>query len=260
MSVIYEVKENIALVTLNRPEVRNALNTETMSKVIESLNLAKEDEQVRVVVVRSAGDKAFCAGADLDELLKKKDEANIMELRSFLQHFVNVIRALNDIGKPTIASVQGYALAGGCGLAVACDLTIAGEKARFGVPEINVGFWGMIITAPIFRAVGMKSGLEMLYTGRQIDAHEARRIGLVNRVVPNEDLENEVMGLARELASKSPIAMKLGRDAFLTTRDMEYTKALKYLSEIVVLLASTDDMREGISAFREKRDPQWKGK
>ncbi|MDY7038839.1 MAG: enoyl-CoA hydratase/isomerase family protein [Thermodesulfobacteriota bacterium] len=258
MEFIYEVKENIAFMTINRPEVRNALNNEITKQLLDSVVRAKEDDDVRVIVIRSTGDNSFSAGADLSMLKENRDD--MVGFRSGFKIFAELLYSLTEVGKPTIAAVQGYALAGGCGIAAACDLTIAAEKAKFGLTEINVGFWAMVITAPIFRAVGMKNGLELCYTGKIIDAEEAKRIGMVNRVVPNESLEQEVMRLAKDLASKNPVAMRLGREAYYTTRDMEYGKALKYLSELVIILASTEGCKEGIAAFLEKREPEWEGK
>lgn len=260
MTLLREVKDHILFLTINRPEVRNAMNEEVMDRLIDSLTEAKNDPDIRVIVLRGAGEQAFCAGADLGKLGEEGRESGIIQLRSFMAKFPSVLKGLIDAGKPTISMVQGYALAGGCGLAVACDLTIAGKKAKFGIPEINVGFWGMMIMAPIFQAVGMKNGLELCYTGKHIDAYEAERIGMVNKIVPNEDLQKETVRLARELSLKSPVAMRLGRDAYYATREMGYDSALKYLNEAVVILASSEDCKEGISAFNEKRSPVWKGR
>jgi len=259
MNLLYEVKDYIALITINRPDVRNSLNDEAMNGIIDALTKARKDDDVRVIIIRGAGDSAFCAGADLS-MLGEMQAGSIIKLREYLKEYGKLMNALANAGKPTIAAVQGYALAGGCGLAVACDLTFASEKAHFGIPEINVGFWGMMITAPIFKAVGMKKGLELFYTGRHIDAVEAEQIGMVNRVFPHADLFPEVMKFAAGLAKKSPVAIKMGREAFYESRDMEYDKALSYLSEMVTILASSDDCAEGVAAFKEKRKPVWQGK
>gem|GEM_PF-35420 len=256
--MFYEESDHVAVITLNRPEVNNALNAGLMEEIVRALEESGKNPEVRVIVVRGAGDKAFCAGADLGGVGEKS--GSVIEMRVHLSRYADLITALADVGKPTIAAVQGYALAGGCGLAAACDLTVASEKARFGVPEVNVGLWGMIITAPIFRAVGMKKGLELFYTGKHIDSHEAEKIGLVNKVSAHGSLIEETMILAGELASKSPLAMALGREAYYTSRDMEYFKSVKYLREMVTPLACSEDCREGIAAFKEKRKPRWQGR
>lgn len=254
----HEEKDHVAVITLNRPEVNNALNAGLMEEIVRALKESGKNPEMRVIVIRGAGDKAFCAGADLGGVGEKS--GSVIEMRAHLSKYAGLITALAEVGKPTIAAVQGYALAGGCGLAAACDLTIASEKARFGVPEINVGLWGMIITAPIFRAVGMKKGLELFYTGKHIDAYEAEKIGLVNKVAPHDSLLEETMSMAGELASKSPLAMAMGREAYYTSRDMEYFKAVRYLREMVTPLACSEDCREGIAAFKEKRKPRWQGR
>jgi len=168
--------------------------------------------------------------------------------------------AFPSLGKPSIAAVNGLALAGGCGLAIYPDITIASENAKFGVPEINVGIWSMMVSASLLRAVGRKKALELMCTGEIIDAYEAQRIGLINRVVPADQLENAVMDLAEKFKNKSPAIMELGLNAFYTMADMEFTKAVMYLREMVVLLLSTEDSQEGVTAFLEKRKPKWKGK
>lgn len=257
--LLTDVKEHIATLTLNRPEVRNSLNAGLMEELVDALGQARDDAEVRVVVLKGAGDKAFCAGADLGKIEDQAKEG-IVAARAHLIKYAEIILALVDVGKPTIAQVQGYALAGGCGLVAACDLAVASENASFAVPEINVGIWGMIITAPMFRCVMTKPGLEMFYTGNRISAVEAHRIGLVNRVVPPERLEEETKKLAQTIAGKSPFALKMGREAFYTARDMEYTKAVKYLRELVPVLSCSEDAAEGIRAFLEKRAPQWKGR
>ena len=258
-NIEYMVKNRIAYITLNRPEVRNALNEDLMGEIVLSLNAADNDKDVNVIVLQGAGDKAFSAGGDLNKLREKSRESSI-SIREYTNNYGNMLLALERSVKPTISSVQGYALAGGCGLAVACDLTIASEKAIFGVPEINIGFWGAMITAPIVRLVGMKKAMELFYTGNQITASEAEKLGLVNRVVSHERLGSEVAELASSIAKKSPLAIKLGREMFRNSRDMEYIKSINYLREMATILAGSEDAYEGMSAFLEKREAQWKGR
>jgi enoyl-CoA hydratase/carnithine racemase len=258
-NIIYTVENGIAKITLNRPEIRNALNEELMGEIIHALKKSNDDENVMVIILQGAGDKAFSAGGDLNKLRAKSRESTI-SIREYTNNYGKMLLALEAMGKPTVASVQGYALAGGCGLAVACDITIASEKAIFGVPEINIGFWGAMITAPIVRLVGIKKAMELFYTGNQISAVEAERIGLINRMVSHELLEQEVMALAGSIATKSPLAIRLGREMFRNSRDMEYVKSINYLREMATILAGSDDAYEGMSAFLEKREAQWKGK
>jgi len=258
-NLLYEVKDTIAYITLNRPDVRNALNEEMMIEVAEALAEANKDDSVRVIVLKGSGDKAFSAGGDLKKLREKTQESSIA-IRDYTTNYANMILAIEEINKPIIASVQGYALAGGCGLATACDITVASENATFGVPEINIGFWGAIITAPIARAVGMKKAMELFYTGQQIKAEEAEKIQLINRVVEHDKLDEEVDKLANDIASKSPLAIRLGREMFIASRDMEYEKSIHYLREMATILAGSNDAYEGMTAFLEKREPKWEGK
>jgi len=254
--LIYEKKENIAVITLNRPHVHNALNEDLMAEIVDAFRQA--DSDARVIILKGAGDKAFSAGGDLEKLREKAREKSI-SARKYTTHYANLMLSFREITKPVIAVVQGYALAGGCGLAVACDLTIASEKARLGVTEINIGFWGAMITAPIVRVVGLKKAMELFYTGKIIDGIEAERIGLINKVVPHERLEEEAMAMAETIASKSPLAIKMGREMFLNAQDMEYAKSIKYLREMATILVGSNDAYEGMSAFLEKREPKWQG-
>ena len=162
------------------------------------------------------------------------------------------------MSKPVIGAVHGAAVANGCGLAVACDLTIASEDARFGTTAINVGLFCFGPSAPVSRCVGKKRSLELLLTGDIIDAKEAERIGLVNEVVPREELEGSAMKLAGKLASKSPVALQMGKTSFYKMSDMGYDEALTYLGEVFTTLCTTEDAKEGVSAFKDKRQPQWK--
>jgi enoyl-CoA hydratase/carnithine racemase len=174
--------------------------------------------------------------------------------------FVEMFMAMHALGKPIVAMVNGHALAGGMGLMVGCDLVVASEAAEVGTTEINLGLWPMMITAEIVRSIGRKKALELMMTGERLPAREAERIGLVNRVVPADKLEEETMALASKLASKSPAAMRLGLRAFYDTQDLDLLPALQHLQGQLGAVLATEDAAEGIAAFLQKREPVWKGK
>ncbi len=248
-------KKPIATLTLNRPERRNALSGQLMRELYRGFQECADDDSIRVLIVRGAGGN-FCAGADLNEVMDK----TIMEYRKHFTVLPEVFRTIARMGKPVIAAVEGYALAGGCGLAATCDLTIASEDATFGVTEIRVGLFPMVISAPIFRLIGRKRGFELFFTGEMVSAKEAAEIGLINRAVPKDRFEDEVMALANKLAALSPTVLRLGKDALYTQADMEYFKAMDYLKEMVAVVSTTEDSKEGIDAFLHKRKPQWTGR
>jgi len=254
--ILYEIGDGIAKVTLNLPEKMNRLSVGTMKEITAALAAAKRDESVRVILIKAAGDKAFCSGADPSDF---KGHTPI-ENRKIFKAFADLSRIFMDLGKPSIAAVNGLALAGGCGLAIYPDITIASEKAKFGLPEINVGLWSCMVSASLPRILGRKKAIELLLTGDLIEAKEAERIGLINRVVPHEKLEETVMDLARKLSQKSSVVLRLGRDSFYTMQDMEFNKAITYLREILALIVSTEDCQEGVTAFMEKRKPVWKNR
>ena len=254
--ILYGVEAGIARVTLNNPEKLNRLSIEAMKEIVSALEAAKGDDAARVIVIQAAGDKAFCAGANLQDF----GGLNAVEARRVFRAFADLSSVIIDLGKPSIAAVNGLALAGGCGLAIYPDITIASEKATFGLPEINVGLWSCMVSASLPRILGTKKALELLLTGDMIDAREAERIGLVNRVVPHDQLETTVMDLARKLAEKSGVVMGLGRDSFYTMQGMEYKKALEYLLDVLVVIMGSEDCKEGLAAFVEKRKPVWKNK
>jgi enoyl-CoA hydratase/carnithine racemase len=245
-----------ANIIINRPEKRNALNAATIAELYQAFEICKGDPSVRVVVLSGAGDKAFCAGADLAE-----NRQTMNEYLRYVQRetFVNLFKIIPQLGKPVIGAVQGVALAGGCGLAASCDFVIASEAARFGTPEVNVGLFPMMISAILIRNLGRKKAYDLMLTGRQIDAHEAERIGLITRVVPAEQLQAEVDALAADLASRSPAILKLGKDALIKADQMPFNEALDYLSAMLSMSILTEDSKEGLTAFLEKRKPEWKG-
>jgi enoyl-CoA hydratase/carnithine racemase len=256
--VLYESSEGIARLTINRPNRRNAMSWEVMRGLREGLARAKKDSGVRVVVLQGAGPDAFCSGADLGGMVG--EEEGFLALHESRGTLPSLFDDLWTLGKPTMARVQGWALAGGFGLALACDLVVASERARFGAPEINVGLWPHMITVPLVRSMPPKKALELMLTGRIVDAAEAERLGFVNRVVPHDSLDATVDELATTLASKSLAVMKLGRDGFYAVWDMEARDALAHLHALLSLNSQTQDAAEGVAAFLEKRPPNWSGR
>jgi enoyl-CoA hydratase/carnithine racemase len=254
--VRYEVDGPVARATIDRPQRRNAMSFDVMQGLRESTARARADDTVRVLVLTGAGDKAFCAGADLGGIADT-GAAAAHDSRGLL---AELFRDLWTLGKPTIARVRGYALAGGFGLALACDFVVAADDSQFGTPEIDVGLWPYMITVPLLRSMPPKKVLELMTTGRRVGAAEAERIGFVNRVVPVDDLDHAVDELAATLAGKSPLIMRWGRDAFYRVLDMAPDDALAYLQSMLTVTSSSEDTAEGVAAFTEKRKPEWKGR
>ncbi len=255
-TVLVEVAEGVARVTLNRPEVRNALNESVLRELDAALRRLEDDPAVRAIILRGAGDRAFCAGADLKGV---GDRGTTLQARESFSGLARILEYLAGMRTPVIAQVHGYALAGGCGLAAGCDIVVAADDAVFGLPEIKVGLLPLIVMAPILRAVGRKRGLLMILSGEPVSAREAYEMGLVSRIVPRAELETAASGLAQTLAGYSPTALGLAKEAAATVSDMEYGAALRYLRELITLVALSDDAREGIAAFFEKRPPRWTG-
>ncbi len=253
--LLYDVADGVATLTLNRPERRNALSWDLIAQLRARLAEAKGDAAVKVVVITGAGDKAFCAGADLGNMA---DGASFLDLHEGRGGLAELFKEMYGLGKPTIARVHGYALAGGFGLALACDLVVAADNSVFGTPEIDVGLWPYMITVPLTRSMPPKKALELMLTGRRVDATEAERIGFVNRVVPFAALDAAVHELASGLAGKSSAVMKLGRDSFYEVWDKAAEDALAVLHPLLTITTLTDDAQEGIAAFAEKRPAQWK--
>ena len=247
----------VAILTINRPQVLNALNTATLDELRHAIVELSQDTSVRVVIVTGAGEKAFAAGADINELAALRPH----ESRDHSRRGQHVFDLLENIGKPVIAAINGFALGGGCELAMACTLRVAADTARLGQPEINLGLIpGFAGTQRLSRLVGKGVALDLLLTGRHIMADEAVRAGLVNRVVPAADLMNETRALARDLASRPPVAARSIIEA--VNRGLDASRDAGQFMEAALfgLVASTDDMREGTTAFLEKRKPVFKGK
>jgi enoyl-CoA hydratase/carnithine racemase len=245
-----------AIVTINRPTVLNALNTQTLDELRRAILELKQDERVRVVILTGAGEKSFVAGADINELAVQTPTGG-REHALAGQHVLDVIE---NMGKPVIAAINGYALGGGCELAMACTLRLAADTAKLGQPEISLGLLpGYAGTQRLPRLVGKGKAMEMILTGAPIGADEAQRIGLVNRVVPAAELLTEARALAARLAASAPIAMRYIVNAVNKGLEMPFAEACQYEATLFGLVASTEDMREGTSAFLEKRKPAFKG-
>jgi enoyl-CoA hydratase/carnithine racemase len=247
----------IAIVTINRPKVLNALNTQTIDELRRAILDLKQDAGARVVILTGAGEKSFVAGADINELTVQTPSGG-REHALAGQHVLDVIE---NMGKPVIAAINGYALGGGCELAMACTLRIAADTAKLGQPEIALGLLpGYAGTQRLSRLVGKGKAMEMILTGAPIAADEALRIGLVNRVVPAAALMAEARALAAQLAKSAPIAMRYIINAVNKGTEMAFAEACQYEATLFGLVASTEDMREGTAAFLEKRKPDFKGK
>ena len=257
-TILYEVDDDgVATLTLNQPDTRNALSAEMLLDVLDALESARGDERVRCLVVTSSHEKVFSSGANLagfgaDVALIHKHFGSDQIMRLF--------RCLAEMPKPTICAANGHVLAGALGIALACDLIIAKDTAGFGTPEINVGAFPFMIMALIYRNVPRKKTNELLLLGERISAEEAREAGIVNRVVPAEEFDDAVREWATKLAAKSPVIMRLGKEAMFRQQDMPLLEALDYLRAQLTLALSTEDIREGVTAFFEKREPQWTGR
>ena len=253
LHLTYEVKDKAAWLTINRPDKRNAISPEAMTLFAEALDKAEQDENVRVVVVTGAGDKAFCSGADLGGNLGNAGQ-------DILSNYARLITRLATFPKPTVARINGYCLAGGTGFMLGCDIVIAKDTSMFGTPEVNVGLFPMMIGALIFRNVPRKKAMEMALLGEKLTAAQALEMGLVTRVCPEERFEAEVASVVTALSEKSPIGMKIGKEAFAAAEAMPLAEAVEFLSGKLAEVAATQDAVEGITAFIEKRKPNFTGK
>ena len=255
--VKYEVAEGVATVTLDNPEKRNMLSGQMLVELVDAMKTARDSDDVRAVVLTGAGDKVFCAGADLGGFAA---DVPLVQKHFATDLFLEFFRLMPRLGKPTLCAANGHVLAGGMGLALSCDLLIAREGATFGTPEINVGAFPYMIMAIIYRNVPRKKVNEMMLLGERLSAEQAVEYGLANKVVPEAEFDAAVAEWAGKLASKSPVLMRLGHDAMYRQQDMALDDALEYLRSQLSLTFSTEDIVEGVTAFFEKRDPQWKGR
>jgi enoyl-CoA hydratase/carnithine racemase len=254
----YRVEDAVATIALDQPETRNALSDQVLEELLAAFTAAREDDAVRCVVLTSTHDTVFSSGGNLAGFA-----ADVPLVRKHLEtgaRFPALFTAIGQLGKPSLCAANGHVLAGALGLALACDLIVARAGVRFGTPEINVGVFPFMVMALLYRNVGRKKASEMLLLGEQIPADEAARIGLVNRVLPAEEFEAGVADWAGKLAAKSPLLMRLGKDAMFRQQDMALADALAFLQAQLTVAFSTEDIREGVAAFFEKRDPVWTGR
>jgi enoyl-CoA hydratase len=258
LSVLREQQGQVLTLTINRPDARNSLNPEVLEGLVEGLQYARDDDGVRVVVLTGAGEKAFCAGADLGSGLT--ENANAVDQHEQRGALRRLFEAAERLDKPLVGRVNGHALAGGLGVALACDLLVTVEDAAFGTPEVRVGLWPYVISALITEHVGPKRALELMMTGRRLSAGEAREWGLVNQVVPREQLDETVEQLTSQLIAGAPLAMALGRRSYHQAREMSPSAAMAYLHGMLDLTVQTEDVVEGVTAFFEKREANWKGR
>jgi enoyl-CoA hydratase/carnithine racemase len=257
-TILYDVRaDGVATIALDQPETRNALSNELLGELIAAFESARDDERVRCVVLTSTHDKVFSAGGSLDQFAA---DVPLVHKHFGTERFPRLFRTIMQLGKPTICAAGGHVLAGALGLALACDLIVAKEGASFGTPEINVGVFPFMIMALIYRNVPRKKANELLLLGERISAEEAVVAGIVNRVVPADEFEAAVDDWAIRLAGKSPVLMKLGKDAMYRQLDMPFEDALDLLRAQLSLAFTTEDIQEGVKAFFEKREPQWTGR
>jgi enoyl-CoA hydratase/carnithine racemase len=254
--VVISIDGHVATVTLNRPEQRNPLSATMLRDLATAFRWCKQEPEVRAVVLTGAGDRVFCAGADLAGF---DAEMSHLERHRSRDLFVELFILMSSFGKPIVGRINGHALAGGIGLACACDLLVSTDTATFGTPEINVGIWPMMIQAILSRNLPRKVLLEMEMLGDRWTATQMQGFGVVNRVVPHDQLDSAVKEITDKLAKKSPVAMRLGRDSFYRQQDMEFAAALDYLQSQFTLVTLSEDSKEGIKAFFEKREPDFKG-
>ena len=252
-----ELGGGVLRVTIDRPAQRNALNADVNRGLLDALRTLREDAEARVMVLTGAGEQAFCAGADLGGI---NPDAGAVELHRGRSSFAEVLRELRAVPKPVVGRVNGHALAGGFGLALGCDLLVAADHATFGTTEAKVGLWPYMISAVIMEHLGPKRTLELMMTGERIDAARALEWGLVNRVVPGADLDAATDGLVGTLLDLSPVVFALGKESYAAAMEMGRDQALTYLASMLSLHLQTEDVVEGVTAFLQKRPPEWRGR
>lgn len=252
-----KIEKGIATITINRPKALNALNTETLEELKNVLEVLQNDDGVKVIVITGAGEKAFVAGADISEM----KDMSVFDAKKFAELGQKVFRKIELMKKPVIAAVNGYALGGGCELALACDIRIASRNAKFGQPEVGLGIIpGFGGTQRLPRIVGVSKAKELIYTGDMIDAEEALRIGLISKVVEQDKLLEEAYGIAKKIMSKGLVAVSLAKEAINKSLEVDIDSGMEYEANAFALCFGTQDQKEGMAAFLEKRAPKFEGR
>ncbi|TCO67647.1 short-chain-enoyl-CoA hydratase [Caldanaerobacter subterraneus] len=252
-----KIEKGIATITISRPKALNALNTETLEELENVLEVLQNDDGVKVIVITGAGEKAFVAGADISEM----KDMSVFEAKKFAELGQKVFRKIELMKKPVIAAVNGYALGGGCELALACDIRIASRNAKFGQPEVGLGIIpGFGGTQRLPRIVGVSKAKEFIYTGDMIDAEEALRIGLISKVVEQDKILEEAYGIAKKIMSKGLVAVSLAKEAINKSLEVDIDSGMEYEANAFALCFGTQDQKEGMAAFLEKRAPKFEGR
>ncbi len=256
VNLLIDIADGIAQVTINRPKALNALNSETIAELQQAFSALEQDALVEVVILTGSGSKSFVAGADISQM----QEINALEAREFAKKGQEALKTIENLSKPVIAAVNGFALGGGCELAMACDIRLASDNAKFGQPEVNLGVIpGFAGTQRLSRLIGKGRAKELVYTGDTIDATEAYRLGLVNKVVAQDQLLEAARKMATKIASKGPVAVRLSKEAIDKGMEMDLDKASAYEAELFALCFASADQKEGMLAFLEKRPADFKG-
>jgi enoyl-CoA hydratase/carnithine racemase len=251
--LLYEKKDKIAYFIINREKKRNSLSSDTINLFFKYLDKAENDKNINTVCITGAGDKAFCTGADLQNtILVGKEKA--------FQDYADLLKKISKFPKPTVAKIKGFCIAGGMGLMLSCDMAIAEKNSIFGTPEVNVGLFPMMIGALIFRNMPRKKAMEMILLGKLMPAEEALSIGMINKLFEKEALDYEADKILKSLASKSPIGIKIGKQAFYDIQNTPFEESLDYLSKKLIEVTETEDAKEGLIAFVQKRKPVFTGR